>query len=173
MKIKPLCSVLFLSSFLTPAFGMAAVAHADLTAPSQKTLTAHVLLMDSEKGIVIKADVKGLKPGEAHGFHIHEKGECKGPDFKSAGGHWNPDNHPHSSPAAEKKHMGDMGNLVANAKGEALMEVFIPGGQGKTLKDFVGKAIIIHTKADDLSSQPTGDAGERLACGVIKEGKTK
>lgn len=166
--------IVFLALVL-PVMGSASplkgLAHAELSSPSKKDLKAHVQLTESEKGIKVVAEVKGLEPGSVHGFHIHQSGECKGPDFKSAGDHYNPGSRPHAGPAASMKHVGDLGNLVADKNGVAKTEVVIPKSDAKDVKEFIGKAVIIHSKADDLATQPAGDAGDRIACGIIQGSK--
>lgn len=125
--------------------------------------------------VTIRAHVKGLTPGK-HGFHIHESGDCSAPDASSAKGHFNPGKHEHGSPSASVRHEGDLGNLKANDKGIAEYE-----REDKTItlsgKDnIIGKGIIVHEKEDDYKTQPTGNAGARVACGKIelkKEGKKK
>lgn len=146
------------------------VAHAELKSPTTKNLSAHFQIVEMKDGFNLKAEVRGLKAGSVHGFHVHENNECKGPDFKSAGGHFNPQNHIHNSPGASLKHLGDLGNLVADSKGMARTEVFIPAEKGIKLSTFLGKAVIIHAKPDDQVTQPSGDSGDRIACGLIKEG---
>lgn len=152
------------------AFGATAPehAHVNLNAPTMKSMKSTIDFQKMDKGIKVVAEVSGIKPGSVHGFHIHEKGECKGPDFKSAGGHLNPYKHTHNSPAAMTKHLGDMGNLIANENGVAKTEVIIPEEEGLKLESIIGKAVILHAKPDDLNSQPSGNAGDRIACGVIK-----
>ena len=117
----------------------------------------------------IVGTVEGLTPGK-HGFHIHEWGDCSAPDGTSAGGHYNPDNHPHAGPDQMKRHMGDLGNLDANPMGKADYErddgyVTLNGPHS-----IIGRGVIVHAGEDDLASQPTGDAGSRVACGVIGTG---
>ena len=112
------------------------------------------------------ADITGLKPGK-HGFHIHEFGDCSDKEAKSAGGHYNPTKHEHAGPDAPMHHMGDLGNIEADASGKAHLEM-----KDKDLKlsgenSIIGYGVIVHEKADDLKTQPTGDAGGRVACGVI------
>jgi superoxide dismutase, Cu-Zn family len=122
----------------------------------------------TKSGDVIKivADVIGLTPGK-HGFHIHEFGDCSSTDGKSAGGHFNPDNNPHAGHDADKRHEGDMGNIEADSSGKAHLELTdkIMTMSGK--HSIIGRGVIVHEKADDLHSQPTGNAGARVACGVI------
>jgi Cu-Zn family superoxide dismutase len=116
--------------------------------------------------VEIAAIVNNLTSGK-HGFHIHEWGDCSAPDGTSAGGHYNPDNNPHAGPDQMKRHMGDLGNLDANGMGDAQYEradgyVTLNGPHS-----IIGHAVIVHAGEDDLTSQPTGDAGSRVACGVI------
>lgn len=118
--------------------------------------------------VVVTANVTGLAPGE-HGFHIHEKGDCSSGDGMSAGGHFNPLGKPHAAPATADRHAGDMPMLVADGAGNARLtaelDVITIGG-GAT--DIVGKAVIVHKDPDDYKTQPTGNAGARVACGVIR-----
>jgi len=121
-------------------------------------------------GILVTADVKGLSPGK-HGFHIHKFGDCSRLDGKSAGGHFNPSGRNHGGPESGERHVGDLGNLVAGDDGTAHYEwtdkLLSFSGQNS----IIGRAIIVHADEDDLISQPTGDAGARLACGVIGTAK--
>lgn len=116
----------------------------------------------------VRADVAGLAPGP-HGFHIHEKGDCSAADGSSAGGHFNPTAKGHGYPLHAAHHAGDLPQLAANAKGEAWVEVTLDSlsiGDGAAA-DIVGKAVIVHANADDYMSQPAGNSGPRVACGVI------
>ena len=125
-----------------------------------------VTFTKSGNEVKIVADVTGLTPGK-HGFHIHEYGDCSSPDGKSAGGHFNPTNNPHASHDAAQRHEGDMGNLEADASGKAHLELtdnmMTMSGEGS----IIGRGVIVHEKEDDLKSQPVGNAGGRVACGVI------
>jgi Cu-Zn family superoxide dismutase len=116
--------------------------------------------------VKVIAEVKGLTPGK-HGFHIHEFGDCSGPDGMTAGGHFNPATKPHGAPDDHDRHAGDLGNLVADANGYARLEWSDPtlrlDGEGSIL----GRGVIVHVNPDDFTTQPTGNAGGRLACGVI------
>jgi superoxide dismutase, Cu-Zn family len=121
--------------------------------------------------VLVEARVAGLAPG-SHGFHVHQLGDISGLDGKSAGGHFNPMNHPHSAPDAAKRHVGDLGNLIANASGVAVyrrMDTQI-SLDPTSAANIVGRAIIVHAGQDDLKSQPTGAAGARVASGVIGVG---
>jgi len=120
-----------------------------------------------EGGVEVTANLEGLKKGD-HGFHIHEKGDCSAPDAKSAGGHFNPSNHKHGAPEADEHHEGDLGNITAGKDGKATKTFTMKGislGDGEN--SVAGKGFIIHEKADDMKTQPTGNAGGRVACGVI------
>ncbi len=119
-----------------------------------------------ENGVRVLADISGLTPGK-HGFHIHEFGDCSSDDGSSAGGHFNPGGKSHGSPAADPRHAGDMGNIEADKNGHAKLDyvdhVMTLSGDHSIL----GHAVIVHEKEDDLKTQPTGNAGARVACGVI------
>ncbi len=114
----------------------------------------------------VVADLTGLTAGK-HGFHIHEFGDCSDPKAASAGGHFNPANHQHGAPDATDRHAGDLGNIEADASGKAHLEMTDQMMKLSGADSIVGHAVIVHEKADDLKTQPTGDAGGRLACGVI------
>ncbi len=119
-------------------------------------------------GVTITGSISGLAPNSEHGFHVHEKGDCSAPDATSAGGHFSPLDHPHGPPGKES-HVGDLGNITADANGVATIDVQAPQAalEGATPGNIRGKAIIVHAGRDDLSTQPSGDSGDRLACGVI------
>jgi Cu-Zn family superoxide dismutase len=117
--------------------------------------------------IKIEAMLEGLKPGP-HGFHIHEKGDCSASDFASAGGHFNPTHKTHGGLETTEKHSGDMGNIVADSKGKAKLALDLGGITIGGPEGILGKAVIIHENADDLKTQPTGNSGGRIACGVIE-----
>jgi Cu-Zn family superoxide dismutase len=119
-----------------------------------------------EGGIKITADVEGLSPGK-HGFHIHEYGDCSASDGTSAGGHFNPENMPHGAPADVERHVGDLGNLEADDGGKAHYERTDDLISFAGAHSIIGLAVIVHAGEDDLTSQPTGNAGSRVACGVI------
>lgn len=135
--------------------------------PTEGNQTSGIVkFTQTTEGIKIVADVTGLIPGK-HGFHIHEFGDCSSLDGKSAGGHFNPDNKKHGAPDDVERHVGDLGNLVANKNGEAHYERIDSHISFTGLNSIIGRAIIVHAGEDDLTSQPTGNAGARVACGVI------
>jgi Cu-Zn family superoxide dismutase len=112
-------------------------------------------------------DVKGLPPG-LHGAHVHMTGKCEGTDFATAGGHWNPTGHQHGMHNPAGPHVGDLPNLEVNAKGRGQLVFTLPGGTFAGLMDEDGAAMVIHAKADDLKTDPSGNSGGRLACGVFE-----
>ena len=117
-------------------------------------------------GIRVSARLAGLTEG-AHGFHIHEFGDCSAPDGSSAGGHFNPEGSPHGGPVAARRHAGDMGNVVAGEDGKAELEYVDAKASFEGSASILGRGVIVHAKADDLTTQPTGNAGGRVACGVV------
>ncbi|MGD8923237.1 MAG: superoxide dismutase family protein [Candidatus Zixiibacteriota bacterium] len=119
-----------------------------------------------DTGMQVIADIQGLTPG-AHGFHIHQYGDCTAPDGTSAGGHFNPGNQPHGAPEDTARHVGDLGNLVADSAGNAHYERVDTVLTFTGPNNILGRGIIIHAGTDDLKTQPTGAAGGRVACGVI------
>ncbi len=159
--------IILTAILLLPIVSIASTATATLKSPAMKNLNAKVELSQVPEGIKVVTTASGLKPGAVHGYHVHETGKCEGPDFKSAGEHFNPMESKHGSPAAGVNHLGDLGNLVADKKGVAKSEVIIRNGNKDSLSQYIGKAVIIHAKADDMATQPSGDSGDRIACGVI------
>ncbi len=118
--------------------------------------------------VLVTAQVSGLKPNAEHGFHVHEKGDCSASDGTSAGGHFNPGGKPHAHHGKSDRHAGDMPNLRADANGVArwswesdLLSV------GAGAANVVGRSVIVHRDPDDYASQPAGNSGPRLACGLI------
>lgn len=148
----------------------------DGSAPSKAVAVLHGTKGSSTSGIVwfesvdggikVTAHVSGLSPGK-HGFHIHEFGDCSADNAASAGGHFNPTNMPHNAPSSEKRHVGDLGNLKADKNGNARLEYVDAMLSFSGPNSIIGRGVIVHEKEDDLKTQPTGDAGGRLACGVI------
>ena len=127
-------------------------------------------LSAAPKGVSIKLDLKGLTPGD-HGIHIHGVAKCEGPAFASAGGHLNPDMKHHGLMNPEGPHAGDMPNFTVKPSGMAKVtlenpRVTLTEGDHSVFADG-GTALVIHAKADDLKSDPAGNAGDRIACGVI------
>lgn len=150
-----------------PAPPEAKHATATIAAASGSSVSGTIELVEVAGGVTLTAKLAGLTPGE-HGFHIHEKGDCSAPDATSAGGHWNPEKHAHGAPDAAEHHMGDAGNLTAGADGTVDQTITLHGASlGDGEDSAIGKGFIIHEKVDDFTTQPTGNAGARVGCGVI------
>lgn len=120
-----------------------------------------------EDGVKIVAEVSNLTPG-SHGFHIHEFGDCSAPDGSSAGGHFNPKKTQHGAPDAHERHAGDLGNLVADKQGNAHYERIDKVIELEGTDTIIGRSVVVHASEDDFKTQPTGNAGGRVACGVIE-----
>jgi len=142
-------------------------ASATLAATAGSKATGTVAFTPNGDRVRVLAKVTGLAPG-AHGFHIHENGDCSAPDGMSAGGHFNPTGKAHGNPAAGEHHGGDMPMLEADASGNATLDVTLDTVTlGTDANSVVGRAVIVHKDADDFKTQPTGNSGARVACGVI------
>jgi len=147
----------------------AATAKATIESKSGSKVTGKAVFTELPAGGV-KAEIwiENAAPG-THGLHIHEKGDCSAPDGTSAGGHFNSAGNPHAAPADKARHNGDLGNIEVGADGKGHLEItddlltVKPGPNS-----VVGKAVIFHEKADDLKTQPTGNAGGRFGCGVVQ-----
>ncbi|MBL4634834.1 MAG: superoxide dismutase family protein [Kofleriaceae bacterium] len=146
-------------------------ASATIESKSGSKVTGSISFTMKGDKVWVEAKLTGLTPGE-HGFHVHEKGDCSSPDGKSAGGHFNPSSVDHGGPDMEMHHAGDLGNIVANAEGVAEMKVELPTSflslDAKADNNIIDRAVVVHGGTDDLKSQPSGAAGPRVGCGVIK-----
>ncbi len=125
-----------------------------------------VMFTRQGSGVLVAADVQGLSPGK-HGFHIHEYGDCSALDAGSAGGHFNPTGKPHGAPADRERHAGDLGNISADTQGRARHESADKNISFDGPASIIGRAVVVHADPDDLKSQPAGNSGARVACGVI------
>ena len=163
-----------LSAQAPPAGKAATAAGAKATvklAPTaNQTARGEVTFTAEPGGVHVVGSFSGLVFGE-HGFHVHEKGDCSAPDGTSAGGHFNPGGKPHAARDAAARHAGDLGNLKADPYGLARVDVVDTGLSLSGPDSIIGKAVIIHEKADDFATQPSGNAGARQACGVIEAAK--
>ena len=137
-----------------------------LVPTANSKVSGTVTFTKAPDGIRMVADISGLTPGK-HGFHVHEFGDCSSPDGNSAGSHFNPTKDPHAGHDAEKRHIGDLGNVEADAAGKVHLDLVDKKIKLSGENSIVGRALIVHEKADDLKTQPTGDAGGRVACGVV------
>jgi Cu-Zn family superoxide dismutase len=117
--------------------------------------------------VMISLEVQGLPPGD-HGVHVHTTGRCDAPTFESAGGHWNPTNQQHGLEDPQGQHAGDMPNLTVGQDGRGMLEYQLEGGGFDGLFDADGSAFVVHASADDQRTDPSGDSGDRIACGVFE-----
>jgi Cu-Zn family superoxide dismutase len=179
------------ASLILPALLLATAAFGASNQPAgeriqqQQTQSAHADIMNAagtkigtatfaqaQGGVHIDLDVTQLPPG-THGFHIHSAGKCEGPDFKSAGPHFNPDGKKHGKENAEGHHAGDLDNIDAAADGHATVSVIVSGVTldpgPNSLFQPGGTSIVIHQSADDYKTDPSGNSGARIACGVIQK----
>lgn len=149
--------------------GMQGMAVASLSPTQGQSAGGMVMFHAMGNGqVMVHAHVTGLKPNAEHGFHVHENGNCASTDGSSAGGHFNPAGAPHGAQAGPH-HAGDMPALKANAQGVADAQFTLQGvgvGPGN-LPDLAGRSVVVHANPDDYSTQPTGNSGGRIACGVI------
>ena len=144
-------------------------AKASIEARSGSTLTGTATFTAvAAGGVAVHVHIEKAPPG-THGLHIHEKGDCSDPEAKSAGGHVNPGGMPHAGPKDPKHHAGDLGNIEIRADGTGDLDIV---SDMLTVKpgpnSVIGRSVVFHEKADDLTTQPTGNAGGRLGCGVIQ-----
>ncbi len=136
--------------------------------PTQGNSVRGLLMFHEKDGqLMVHAQLSGLKPSSEQGFHVHEVGSCASTDGSSAGGHFNPDGQPHG-PQAAAHHAGDLPALKADANGRVDQKFTLMGPTlGDGPKSLVGRSVIVHAQADDYATQPTGNSGARVACGVI------
>jgi Cu-Zn family superoxide dismutase len=169
MMITAGCAGLLLASLAVPAAAQSA--RATLKDTNGKDVGS-AMLTQTPGGVLIAVSVKGLPAGE-HAFHVHAVGKCE-PPFTTAGGHFNPANKKHGLMAAEGHHAGDMPNLHIPATGELAIEVMnsditLEKGKPNSVFDADGSALVIHANKDDYKTDPTGEAGGRIACGVVEQ----
>lgn len=166
-RLAPLAAALVLGACASTTSGPRAVAQLQSTTGNSAAGT--VSFTQSGDKVLVSGEIRGLKPNAEHGFHVHEKGDCSSGDGMSAGGHFNPGGQPHGSHSDMAHHAGDIPSLKADASGVAKFSFeskTIAVGSG--VNDIVGKGLIVHRDPDDYKTQPTGNAGPRLACAVIK-----
>ena len=153
-----------------PTTSTAKQAVANLASASGSLVSGKLTLVPTADGVHVTGTVGGLPPNGVHGFHVHEKGDCSAADASSAGEHFDPFGAPHGKIGGTAHHAGDADNITANAEGLAtvnahLRNVTLGGG---AINDIAGRAMVVHAEPDDYTSQPSGEAGARLACGLIK-----
>ena len=146
-----------------------AIANLQATKGNQARGTVTFTPTDKANKVKVQVHLSQLKPGSVHGLHVHEKGDCGAADASSAGGHFNPAGKPHGDRTAAERHAGDLGNVEASSAGKVSATFDVEGISVSDAQDgIIGKSVILHEKADDLKSQPSGDSGSRIACAVIK-----
>jgi len=168
-----ICCLCILATGTAFAGGKTLKAQADILDATGKSI-GKATLTEQKQGVKIRLKVSGLAPGK-HGYHIHETGTCTPPDFKSAGGHFNPFQKQHGMENPQGRHAGDLPNLEVKQDGSAKVtfvasEATLKEGPNSLLKEG-GTAIVIHADPDDNKSDPAGNAGARVACGVIVKAK--
>jgi len=157
------------SSTATTAPHAGPTATAMIEGRSGSTLTGTATFVQNGDAVHVTVDVAGAPEG-VHAVHLHEKGDCSAPDATSAGGHFNPMHMEHGSPDAPSHHAGDFGNMTVAGDGHGHLELdttmltVLPGD-----RSVAGRAIVVHAKEDDMHTQPTGNAGGRIGCGVVAE----
>lgn len=147
----------------------ASSATVNLASASGSLVSGKLTAMPMGNGVHFTGEVGGLAPGSTHAIHVHETGDCSAADASSAGGHFNPTGEAHGRVGTEPHHAGDMNNIVANAEGVARVDVHAQGVTlgGGAANDIAGRAVIVHAAPDDYQSQPSGNAGARVACGLV------
>lgn len=155
-----------------PAASQSTASHAqaNLAGASGSLVSGRIELMPMGDGVHLTGTIGGLQPNSVHGIHVHEKGDCSAADASSAGGHFNPTGSAHGRAGSATHHAGDMDNVVAGADGTVAVNIHLPGVTlgGGAANDIADRAIVVHGNADDYTSQPAGNSGPRVACGVIK-----
>ncbi len=156
-------------STATTAVSTAKAAQVNLASASASLVSGRLSVVPMHDGVHLTGEIGGLAPNSTHAIHIHEKGDCSAADASSAGGHFNPAGAPHGKVGGSAHHGGDMDNIVADAEGVAKVNVHASGVTlgGGAANDVAGKAVIVHAAPDDYRTQPTGNAGGRIACGII------
>ncbi len=171
MRIKSLFAAAASAAILAVPAHAATTAQAQLKDKAGEIVGSVALRQTASQGVWLNVVLDGFPPGP-HGFHVHETGSCA-PDFKAAGGHFSPNGHKHGALSDGGSHAGDLPNIHVPQSGRLTVEFFAPDlslekGTGASVFDENGAAFIVHAGIDDYTSQPSGDAGDRLACGVIK-----
>ena len=170
--MKHLLATLFTTSLIAGCAGLAPgtepVATARMQATTGNTVTGVVNFAKHGDKVLVSGELRGFAPNTEHGFHIHEKGDCSSGDGMSAGGHFNPDAQQHGAFDHAEHHVGDLRSLKADATGVAKFSyestsLSVDAGP----KNIIGRGLIVHQDPDDFKTQPTGNSGARVSCGVI------
>lgn len=165
---KLLAAILVSSLTACATQGQGPSARAQLTPTKGNTTSGTVTFSQIGAKVLVNADISGLKPNAEHGFHVHDKGDCSSGDGMSTGGHFNPTAQAHGAHVSQTHHAGDLPSIKADANGRAKLvfeSTSITVGTGAS--NIIGRGLIVHRDPDDYTTQPTGNAGPRLACAVI------
>ena len=161
--------IISLSACQSMKHGNGQQASAKLEPRSGSTTTGEVLFIWQGHDVLVTGKFAGLKPNAEQGFHVHEKGDCSAPDATSAGGHFNPDTKSHGMPGSGSNHAGDMPNIKSDANGNAVYSAKLSGfAVNNGPVGILGRSVVVHRDPDDYKSQPAGNSGPRIACGLIK-----
>jgi Cu-Zn family superoxide dismutase len=167
-KLLPYAAAVLLAACAPVKIPGGATAVAKLEPTTGSSVAGTVFFLQDGDRVLVSGEVHGLRPDSVHGFHIHEKGDCSAPDGTSAGAHFNPLAKPHAHPTVADRHAGDLPMLEADASGNATLTATIDVITiGSAATDIVGRGVIVHKDPDDWKTQPTGNSGARIACGVI------
>lgn len=167
IALAPLCLfALGCTAEMNSSASSAGGAHASL-ADATGASRGSASFVDTTSGLEVRITAQGL-PGGTHGVHLHAVGRCDGPDFQSAGSHWNPAMKQHGRDNPQGAHAGDLPNLVIGADGRGMVRFIVPQASLSGLLDADGAAVVIHANADDYRTDPSGNSGGRIACGVIE-----
>ena len=170
--MKHLLATLFTTSLIVGCAGLepGPVATAQMEATTGNSVAGVVTFAKHGDKVLVSGELRGFAPNTEHGFHIHEKGDCSSGDGMSAGGHFNPGDHQHGAFDHAEHHAGDLQSLKADASGVAKFSyesTSLSVGSGPD--DIIGRGLIVHQDPDDFTTQPTGNSGARVSCGVIEK----
>lgn len=159
------------SGFALDTRGEEPFAKVKFDAKSGAKVTGTATLLKKTDRLVVQLDLQNIEPGE-HAIHVHEKGSCAGKDAAGAGEHFNPDGLKHAGPDSADRHAGDFGNIDIPKEGRANLKIEIPmppkQSESVNWDVFLGKSLVIHKGKDDFSTQPSGNSGDKIACGIIR-----
>jgi len=142
---------------------------ANIEGRSGSNVSGTITIQVQDENLLITGKVIGLNPNQSHAFHVHEFGDCSASDASSAGKHFNPCNRLHGHPQSSEHHIGDLANLVADVNGQAIINFVLEGAHLDTSEfGILDRPFVVHQQADDYYSQPAGNAGKRIGCGVIQ-----